>query len=90
MRLDLFLRVSRLIIRRTVAHEMCEAGAVRVNHVTAKSSREVKPGDVITMRVRGRIITARVLEVPAQKQVSKSAAASLVEIVSNEPDLQPE
>lgn len=86
MRLDLFLKVSRLILRRTIAQEICDAGAVRVNGVPAKSSKEIKAGDEIAIRFRGRIINAKVLMVPANKQVSKSLAATLIEITSNEPD----
>ena len=86
MRLDLFLKVSRLVSRRTIANEMCDAGAVRVNGATAKSSKDINTGDEITLRQRGRIITAKVLVVPTSKQVSKTAASSLVEILSNDPE----
>ena len=47
MRLDKFLKVSRLIKRRTVANEACDAGRVSVNGKPAKASVQVKPGDVI-------------------------------------------
>ena len=47
MRLDKFLKVSRLIKRRTVANEACDAGRVMVNGKAAKASAQVKPGDVI-------------------------------------------
>jgi len=86
MRLDLFLKASRLVLRRTLAQEMCDGGAVRVNGVQAKSSKEIKTGDEIVMRQRGRIITSRVLTVPTSKQVSKAQASTLTEIISNEPD----
>lgn len=83
MRLDIFLKLSRLVPRRTVAQHMCEAGAVKVNDTLAKSAREVKIGDLIAIRQRGRITTARVLEIPA-KPPSKAQAAGLYETVSVE------
>jgi len=86
MRLDLFLKVSRLVLRRTLAQEMCDAGAVRINGVQSKSGKEVKQGDEITIRQRGRIIKARILSVPTNKQVPKALASSLIEMISNEPD----
>ncbi|MGI6650113.1 MAG: RNA-binding S4 domain-containing protein [Bacillota bacterium] len=49
MRLDKFLKVSRLIKRRTVAKEVCDAGRVEVNGRPAKSATEVKPGDTIVI-----------------------------------------
>ena len=52
MRLDKYLKVSRLIKRRTVANEACDAGRVTVNDKVAKASTDVKVGDVITLRPR--------------------------------------
>lgn len=83
MRLDLFLRASRLVIRRSVAQELCEAGAVEVNGVRARASREVRVGDHITLNRRERILTVRVIEVPAAKQVARAAAHTLYEVVSD-------
>ena len=84
MRLDHFLRASRLVLRRTVAQELCEAGAVSVNGAAARSSRAVRPGDEITVRRRDRILTVRVAAVPATKQVAKSEAAALYELLGEE------
>lgn len=84
MRLDLYLKSSRLISRRTLAQEFCAAGLVRVNGVPAKSSREVKPGDEIEIRRSQRQVKIRVLSVPAKKQVSRQAASDLFEIISDE------
>ena len=84
MRLDLFLRASRLAVRRTQAQELCEAGAVVVNGARARSSREVRTGDEIILNRHDRILTVRVKEIPGGKQVSKSAAASLYEILSSQ------
>lgn len=83
MRLDIFLKLSRLVPRRTLAQQMCEASAVKVNSTTAKSAREVKAGDLIAIRQRGRITTVRVLEIPA-KPPSKAQAATLYETLGIE------
>ncbi|MEA3011685.1 MAG: hypothetical protein QOD42_230 [Sphingomonadales bacterium] len=83
MRLDQFLRASRLVPRRTVAQELCEAGAVSVGGVVARSSRNVREGDEITVRRRASALTVRILTVPQTKQVSRADAASLYETVSD-------
>ena len=83
MRLDQYLRASRLVLRRTVAQELCEAGAVTVNGAAARSSRTVREGDEIAVRRRGRALTVRVLTVPQAKQLSRADAPSLYEIVSD-------
>ncbi len=84
MRLDLFLKISRLILRRSLAQKFCAAGLVEVNDLTAKSSREVKTGDRIEIKKGNRLTKIRVLEVPAKKQVSRQDADKLYEIVSEE------
>jgi ribosomal 50S subunit-recycling heat shock protein len=83
MRLDLFLKFSRLVPRRSVAQQMCEAGAVRLNGTPAKSAREVRAGDEIALRQRGRITTVRVLTVPL-KPPPKAQAAALYETIGIE------
>ena len=83
MRLDIFLKLSRLIPRRTLAQEMCEAGAVKLNDAKAKSSREVRVGDKIAVKQRGRITTVRVLELPLRPP-SKALAATLYELLTVE------
>jgi ribosomal 50S subunit-recycling heat shock protein len=83
MRLDQFLRASRLVLRRTVAQELCEAGAVSVNGAAARSSRAVREGDEITVRRRASALTVRVLTVPQTKQLSRADAPSLYEVVSD-------
>ena len=85
MRLDQFLRASRLVLRRTVAQELCEAGAVEVNGQPARASRTVRPGDEITVRRRSRALTVRVAAVPETKQVSRSEAPALYEVLSDTP-----
>lgn len=57
MRLDLFLKETRLIKRRTIAKELCDAGKVSVNNKISKPSAEVKEGDVITLKLGLRPIT---------------------------------
>lgn len=83
MRLDLFLKYSRLIPRRTVAQEICDAGAVTVNGAQGKPGRDVKVGDVVVMRYRGRLTTVRV-EKTTERAPSKADASTLYEIVSVE------
>ena len=80
MRIDVFLKVSRLVPRRPLAQKLCESGAIMLNGVAAKSAREVHPGDEITIRSRERVITARVIEVPS-KPPSKALASTLYVIL---------
>jgi ribosomal 50S subunit-recycling heat shock protein len=82
MRLDLYLKTSRLIVRRSTAQDFCDAGLIKVNGLTAKSSKEIKIGDEIEITRRNRLLLLRVLSVPDKKQVSRHDAASLYEIVS--------
>jgi ribosomal 50S subunit-recycling heat shock protein len=84
MRLDLFLKTSRLIPRRSLAQEFCDAGLIKVNGAAAKSSKEIKTGDEIEIKRRSRLTRLKVLEIPAQKQVSKQSAADLFEILGEE------
>ena len=72
MRLDKFLKVSRLIKRRTVANEACDAGRVLVNDKTAKASLNVKEGDVIEIQFGTRVVKVEVLDV--QETVKKDEA----------------
>ena len=63
MRLDKFLKVSRLIKRRTVANEACDAGRVLVNDKPAKASVKVKPGDIIEIQFGTRTVKGEVLDI---------------------------
>lgn len=63
MRLDKYLKVSRLIKRRTVANEACDAGRVTVNEKPAKASVNVKVGDVIAIQFGNRTVKVEVLDV---------------------------
>ncbi len=80
MRLDKFLKVSRLIKRRTVANEACDASRVSVNGKPAKPSCDVKPSDLISISFGNKIITVRVLEI--KETTKKTEAVGMYEIVS--------
>ncbi|MFN2454935.1 MAG: S4 domain-containing protein [Pyrinomonadaceae bacterium] len=84
MRLDLFLKASRLCLRRTVAQELCDAGAVLVNGAPAKSSRAVRAGDEIELRRRHRRLKLRVSLLPSTRQVARGEASQLYEILTDE------
>ena len=84
MRLDLFLKATRLCPRRTVAQTLCDAGLVSINGMPAKSAHSVKPGDEITIKRRDRISVIKVLDLPAQRQTSKKDAGSLFELLSEQ------
>lgn len=76
MRLDKFLKVSRLIKRRTVANEACDAGRVMINGKTAKASSEVKIGDIIEIGFGSKSVKVEVLDV--QETVKKDEAKELI------------
>jgi len=82
VRLDVFLKVSRLCPRRTLAQELCDAGFVLLNGRPAKSGHTVKVGDELNIRRRDREIVARVLQAPENRNVSRSDADRLVDILS--------
>ncbi len=82
MRLDIFLKLSRLVPRRTLAKKFAKAGLVRVNGTLAKSSREISIDDEILISYGKRISTVRVVDVPNKKQVSKKDARKLYELIS--------
>ena len=75
MRLDKYLKVSRLIKRRTVANEACDGGRVMINGAPAKASREVKPGDVIEIRFGAR--TTKVEVVSVSENATKADAPAM-------------
>ena len=82
MRLDKFLKVSRVIKRRTVANEVCDSGRVVINGKIAKASTEVKIGDVIEIKYGEKIIKFRVRNIAAV--VAKDAASEMVDFLTNE------
>ena len=63
MRLDKYLKVTRLIKRRTVANEACDAGRVMINDKVAKASTDVKAGDIITIGFGNKDVKVEVLDV---------------------------
>ena len=75
MRLDKFLKVSRLIKRRTVANEACDAGRVLINDKPAKASANVKTGDILTIQFGNKDVKVEVLDV--QETVKKDEAKDL-------------
>ncbi len=84
MRLDLFLKNSKLCTRRAVAQRLCDAGLVLVNESPAKSAHSVKPGDLVTLQRRDGKKKVRILSLPLGRQVSRKEAASLYETLSEE------
>ncbi|OLS34138.1 RNA-binding S4 domain-containing protein [Bacillus sp. MRMR6] len=82
MRLDKFLKVSRLIKRRTMAKEVSDQGRILINGKEAKASTTVKVGDEITIRLGQRVVTARVDLI--QDTSRKEAAAEMYTIVKEE------
>lgn len=74
MRLDKYLKVSRLIKRRTVAQEACDLGRVAVNGKPAKPSHTVKPGDVLEMRVGARLLRCEVVSIDEKTRPADAPA----------------
>lgn len=79
MRLDKYLKVSRLIKRRTVANEACDAEKVSVNGKPARASYDVKEGDIIEVNIGAKPLKVRVLDV--KEFTRKEDAAALYEVV---------
>ncbi len=80
MRLDKFLKVSRIIKRRTVANDACDAEHVSVNGKRAKASYDVKEGDILEVSFGQRTLRVRVLNV--KEHTSKADAAELYEVLT--------
>ena len=79
MRLDKYLKVSRLIKRRTVANDACDAGRVCVGDKPARASYEVKPGDILVLSLGAHKLTVEVLEV--NEHATRDGAASLYRVI---------
>ncbi len=82
MRLDKYLKVSRLIKRRTLAKEVAEAERIYVNNNIAKPSKELKVGDIITIEFGSKRVTVRVVSLEATTK--KELATNLYEFISEE------
>ena len=80
MRLDKYLKVSRLIKRRTVANEACDGERISVNGKAAKASYDVKLGDVITVTFGQKTVTVRVLDI--KDTTKKAEAVGMYEVIS--------
>ena len=79
MRLDKFLKVSRLIKRRTVANEACDSSRVTVNGREAKPSKELKVGDIVSVRFGNRTVSFKVSSL--NPSARKDEAAEMYEII---------
>lgn len=82
MRLDKFLKVSRLIKRRTLAKEVSDQGRIQINGKEAKASSNVKVGDELTLRLGQRLVTARIDRI--QETTRKEEAAEMFTILKDE------
>ncbi len=80
MRIDKYLKVSRLIKRRAVANEACDQGRITVNGRVVKASYDVKEGDVMEIKLGERMIRVRVVNVA--EHVLKNDASSLYEVIN--------
>lgn len=84
MRLDKYLKVSRIIKRRTVAKEVCESGRILINDKVAKPSTTVKEGDLIQITFANRILKAEIINIA--EHVKKEAAKEMYVIIEGEED----
>ena len=82
MRLDKFLKVSRIIKRRTVAKEACDGGRVSLNGRTAKAGNEVKEGDVLEIRFGSRLGRYEVVHI--QEAARKESAAEMYRVIQED------
>ncbi len=80
MRLDKYLKVSRLIKRRTVANEACENGKIALNGRIAKPAADVKEGDILELTLGDRVIKVRVLKI--SEHVMKNDAVDMYEVIN--------
>jgi ribosomal 50S subunit-recycling heat shock protein len=80
MRLDKYLKVSRLIKRRTVANEACDSSHVTVNGKLVKPSYDVKLGDAITIAFGAKLVTVKVLDI--RETTKKTEAVGMYEVIS--------
>mgnify|MGYP002523788436 CR=1 FL=1 len=83
MRVDKFLKVSRIIKRRTVANEACSSGRVMINQKTVKPSAEIKEGDILSIRFGEHIGNYEILSV--RETVNKDRASELYKVLNEDP-----
>lgn len=84
VRLDLYLKACRLVKRRTIAQEMCDAGRVLVNGSTAKPAKEIKTGDALRLSYPSRIVDIEVLAVPASSKNIKTPPEELYRVTGEQ------
>ncbi|SFC66943.1 RNA-binding S4 domain-containing protein [Clostridium uliginosum] len=84
MRLDKYLKVSRIIKRRTVAKEVCESGRVSINDKVAKPSTDIKEEDVIKITFANRVLKAKIINI--KEHVKKEDAKEMYIILEGEED----
>jgi len=85
MRLDLFLKWSRIILRRTLAKEMCDSGRVSVNGNEARAGRELRVGDTVDVRLPRRRLKFRVRSIPLHAP-GKEASREMLELLEDRRD----
>ena len=85
MRIDKYLKVSRIIKRRTVANEACAGGRVTVNEKIAKPGTDVKPGDIITIRFGEHLGKYEILGI--SETIRKDQASEMYRIIREDPDM---
>ena len=83
MRLDVFLKQTRLVKRRSLAKELCDEGAVAINGHLARAGREISSGDELTLTLRNRRLAVEVVGVP-ERPPSVAAASDFYRVVSDE------
>ena len=88
MRLDKYLKVSRIIKRRTVAKEACDGGRVTINGKAAKAGAEVKEGDVMEIRFGNRVGRYQITDV--REVVRKENAAEMYKVLEESPEIAAE
>jgi ribosomal 50S subunit-recycling heat shock protein len=86
MRLDKYLKVSRIIKRRTVAKEACEGGRVSINGKVAKPGTEIKEGDIIEIKFATKSLKAKINSIA--EHVRKEDARAMYEILAGEEDTE--
>jgi ribosomal 50S subunit-recycling heat shock protein len=84
VRLDLFLKASRLVKRRAIAQEMCAAGRILVNGAPAKPAKEVRPGDELRLSYLTRSISVEVLALPASSKNVRTPPEELYRVTGEQ------
>lgn len=83
MRIDKFLNCVNITKRRAVSDDMCKKGVVRINDVVAKSSKEVKVGDIIKINYLEKVVIYEILSIPMTKNTPKSQQNEFIKVIEN-------